>query len=207
MTTDRTPTTHAPRSWFEIQTVGPVLIILFGLVLMFAPLASVGAAGSVGNAGAQFPKCPPTGGDGFFGRGGNAGNAGIVAPGDECPPPATAPPTTAAPTTAAPTTAPPTTSAPAPADTTPPPGPGSDEQPEVEGIVVEAPGVETEVLDAGVEAGADTTANAPAGHDIAELAFTGPEDSSLLAGGLGAVLVLGGSVLLFLSRRKAPDTC
>lgn len=218
MTTDDTPrgattaTTATAAPWFGIQTFGPVLMILFGLVLMFTPIASVGAAGSVGNAGAQFPKCPP-GGGGQIGDGGNGGSAGILSPGDldgDCPTP-----TTAAPTTAPPTSAPPGTEAPAgttppdgpatPVDAPAPPGGEPGDDPEVGGIVVEAPPADAEVLDTGVEAG--SASGAGGGHDTAELAFTGPESSSLVATLLGATSVLGGGVLLFTARRRTSTTC
>jgi hypothetical protein len=43
-------------AWRDIRTLGPVLLIVFGLVLVFAPMTTIGAAGSIGNAGAVASK-------------------------------------------------------------------------------------------------------------------------------------------------------
>lgn len=39
------------RGWFDIRVVGPALMVVFGLVLIATPPASVGVNGAVGNAG------------------------------------------------------------------------------------------------------------------------------------------------------------
>lgn len=39
------------RSRWDVRTIGPALMVVFGLVLLATPMASVGITGSVGNAG------------------------------------------------------------------------------------------------------------------------------------------------------------
>jgi LPXTG-motif cell wall-anchored protein len=54
-------TVHGAAGWRDIRTLGPLLLIVFGLVLVFAPMTTIGAAGSVGNAGndgGSVPGCP-----------------------------------------------------------------------------------------------------------------------------------------------------
>jgi hypothetical protein len=154
-------------------------MILFGLVLIFTPLASVGAAGSVGNAGAQFPKCPP---------------------GSDCPPPSTAAPTTAAPTTAAPTTAAPPTAAP-PTDVVPP----IVSEPAIEDVPDVAPDANADVL--GTEADSAGAASPSTSPERTELALTGSSRASLPATLLGVALVVLGGGLLVTSRRGRSVSC
>lgn len=188
MTTDDGVSTTTA-SWFGAQSLGPALMILFGLVLIFTPLASVGAAGSVGNAGAQFPKCPP---------------------GSDCPTPTTAAPTTAAPTTAAPTTAAPTTAAPTTAaPTTAAPTvdgvPPIVDQPGLDGVPDVGPGADADVL--GTTAGSEGADSASSTSDRTELALTGSSRASLPVTLLGLALVLGGGALLVTSRRGRSASC
>jgi hypothetical protein len=178
MTTDDGASTTTA-SWFGAQSLGPALMILFGLVLIFTPLASVGAAGSVGNAGAQFPKCPP---------------------GSDCPTPTTAAPTTAAPTTAAPTTAAPTTAAPT-VDGVPP----IVDQPGLDGVPDVGPEADADVL--GTTAGSEGADSASSTSDRTELALTGSSRASLPVTLLGLALVLGGGALLVTSRRGRSASC
>jgi LPXTG-motif cell wall-anchored protein len=54
-------TARGAAGWRDIRTLGPLLLIVFGLVLVFAPMTTIGAAGSVGNAGndgGTVPGCP-----------------------------------------------------------------------------------------------------------------------------------------------------
>src|SRR5690606_21600280 len=48
------------RKLTDIRVIGPTLMIVFGLVLLITPPASVGANGAVGTAGVQLKLEPPS---------------------------------------------------------------------------------------------------------------------------------------------------
>ena len=58
------PTTQVGETVRDIRVLGPALMIVFGLVLLFTPSASVGVTGSVGNSGnaGVHSKWPEDGG-------------------------------------------------------------------------------------------------------------------------------------------------
>ncbi|MCD9625416.1 LPXTG cell wall anchor domain-containing protein [Rhabdothermincola salaria] len=190
--------------WTDIRTIGPILVIVFGLVLLFTPLASVGASGSVGNAGAVFAKCPPDASpDECEDQGGGddaCAPGSIRAPGD-CPEDEVVPeeecPTDSVGGVAfvAPDECP---------DEVGDEGAGpveedvvivEDDVVIVEEVVVDGDGVEV--------VGAEEVRPATASAAPAEtLPYTGVDAATWLSGAIGLTLVVGGSFLLVASRRR-----
>lgn len=185
------------RPIWAMQNLGPVLMIVFGLVIFFGPGTALGSNASVGNAGGPNPCA---GGDG-----GSIGNAAIVDP-DDCDPcideggsgagavipcestttaapstaaPATAAPATAAPTTSAPSTSAPTTGTPTSATPTAAAPPSTSAAPGAAAAV--PPGTVPPTSDAPSDAAAPAGESNP--DSVPSVAESSPDPSGPVAGG------------------------